>query len=664
MAATMIVDGREIEINGEKNVLEVIRKAGVDLPTFCYHSELSVYGACRMCMVEDDKGRLYAACVQPPAAGMKIFTATERLLHHRRMILELVLSNHNRDCTTCEKNGSCRLQELAHRLGIRAVRFAQKKTAGPVDVGPALVHDPSKCILCGDCVRMCDEIQGVGVLGFAQRGSKMTVMPAFGKKMSEVACVNCGQCAAVCPTGALTVKSDLDRVWKALHDPAKKVVVQVAPAVRVAFSEAFGQKPGTIGTGQLVAALRRLGFDQVYDTSFTADLTVQEEYHEFVHRLRSNSHLPLFTSCCPAWVKFAEQFYPEYLANISSCRSPQSMFGAIAKAYLPTELEVKREDLYVVSIMPCTAKKFEAKRRELGRDGMLDVDAVLTTQEIAQMVREANLDFTQLPAEAFDLPFGIATGAGLIFGTTSGVAEAVLRTAARADGGRRPPIEFQAVRGFQGLKEGRIKLGEQEIQVAVVHGLSQAKRLVEAIKKGQCNYQLIEVMACPGGCVGGGGQPLPNDIQHRQLRAQGLYQIDQQRELRCADDNPIIERLYQRHLGQPGSKKAEELLHTTYAPRRRISGEEVAVEPATNAKTKIRVCVGTSCYLKGAYDVLKAFQDSIKECASSADFDLGATFCLEHCNGGPTVQVNEDVFSQMTPSKARELVQRRAAKGD
>ncbi|HHV08325.1 MAG TPA: 2Fe-2S iron-sulfur cluster binding domain-containing protein [Firmicutes bacterium] len=662
--ATMIVNGREIEINGEKNILEVIRKAGIDLPTFCYHSELSVYGACRMCMVEDDKGRLYAACVQPPAAGMKIYTNTERLLHHRRMILELILSNHNRDCTTCEKNGSCRLQELALRLGIRDVRFTQKKTAGSVDVGPALVHDQSKCILCGDCVRMCDEIQGVGVLGFAYRGSQMTVVPAFGKKMSEVACVNCGQCAAVCPTGALTVKSDVDRVWTALHDKSKKVVVQVAPAVRVAFSEAFDQEPGTIGTGQLVAALRRIGFDRVYDTCFTADLTVQEEYHEFAERLRTDGHLPLFTSCCPAWVKFAEQFYPEYLDNISTCRSPQGMFGAIAKAYLPKELDVAREDLYVVSIMPCTAKKFEAQRHELGQNGVLDVDAVLTTQEIAQMVREANLNFDKLPAEAFDLPFGMATGAGMIFGVTGGVAEAVLRTAARAVDGKTPPVEFKAVRGLESLKEAAIKLGDQEIKVAVVHGLSQAKALIEAIKKGECSYHLVEVMACPGGCVGGGGQPLPNNAEHRELRAQGLYNIDQQRELRCSDDNPMIERLYRQYLGQPGSEKAEELLHTTYASRRRISGEEVAVEPAKDAKTKIRVCVGTSCYLKGAYDVLKSFQESIKECACSEEFDLGATFCLEHCNGGPNVQINDEYFGEMTPSKARELVQKLAVERD
>ncbi|NLJ33828.1 MAG: 2Fe-2S iron-sulfur cluster binding domain-containing protein [Firmicutes bacterium] len=656
MSATMLIDGREVELNGEKNILEVIRKAGVDLPTFCYHSELSVYGACRMCMVEDNRGRLYAACVQPPTPGMKIFTKSERLLRHRKMILELILSNHNRDCTTCETSGSCRLQELAHRLGVREVRFAQKKTAGPVDVGPALVHDPSKCILCGDCVRMCDEIQGVGVLGFAYRGSKMAVVPAFGRKMSEVACVNCGQCAAVCPTGALTVKSDIDRVWAALHDPAKKVVAQVAPAVRVAFSEAFGHKPGDISTGQVVAALRRLGFNNVYDTSYTADLTVLEEYKEFVLRLQTNTNLPLFTSCCPAWVKFAEQYYPNYLNNISTCRSPQGMFGAIAKEFLPQELDVDRQDLYVVSIMPCTAKKFEAQRPELRRKGVPDVDAVLTTQEIAQMVREANLDFDKLPAEAFDLPFGMATGAGLIFGATGGVAEAVLRTALRRIDGRSSPIEFRAVRGFEGIKEAQVKLGDAEIKVAVVHGLAQAKALLESIEDGQCQYQLIEVMACPGGCVGGGGQPLPNDLEQRQLRAQGLYQIDQQRELRCADDNPMVERLYQKYLGQPGSTEAHRLLHTTYAPRRRMLGGEVAVEPSTAAKHSIRVCVGTSCYLKGTYDVLHAFQEAINECVAGEDFDLGATFCLEHCNGGPTVQVNNETYSQMTPAKARELV--------
>lgn len=656
MAVTMMIDGREIEINGERNILEVVRKAGVDLPTFCYHSELSIFGACRMCMVEDERGRLLAACATPPAEGLKIRTNTPRLMHHRRMILELLLANHNRDCTTCEKNGMCRLQELAERMNIREVRFPQKKTASEVDVSASLLRDPSKCILCGDCVRMCEEVQGVGVLGFAHRGNRMTVMPAFGKKLSEVACVNCGQCASVCPTGALTVKSDVEKVWKALADPEKKVVVQVAPAVRVAFSEAFGLPAGSVGTGEMVAALRRLGFYRVYDTSFTADLTVHEEFNEFIQRLKEDKPLPLFTSCCPAWIKFAEQYYPQYLKNISTCRSPQAMFGAIAKAYLPEELDVARENLYVVSIMPCTAKKFEASRRELSSQGVLDVDAVLTTQELVRMVREANLDFSKLPAEAFDLPMGMSSGAGIIFGTTGGVSEAVLRMAARELDAKSQRFEFKDVRGFEGCKEAVVAVGDQELRVAVVHGLANAHKLLSSIQNGQRDYHMVEVMACQGGCVGGGGQPLPNDSDHRKARAKGLYQIDRQRELRCSDDNPLVERLYRQHLCHPGSPKAEELLHTHYAPRRRVDGEEVALVPAKEAKTKIRVCVGTSCFLKGSYDVLKALQDAVADKNLSNQIDLGATFCLEKCNAGPSVQVNDKSFSKMTPDKARELV--------
>ncbi|MDK2855619.1 MAG: iron-hydrogenase subunit alpha [Bacillota bacterium] len=656
MNATMWVDGREVELSGENNILEVVRKAGVDLPTFCYHSELSVYGACRMCLVEDERGHLLAACATPPEPGLKIRTNSKRLLHHRRLILELILANHNRDCTTCEKCGECRLQELANRLGVTQVRFRQKKQAEPVDVGPALVHDPSKCILCGDCVRMCEEVQGVGVLGFAYRGSRLAVLPAFGKKMSEVECVNCGQCASVCPTGALVVKSDVERVWAALSDPTKKVVAQVAPAVRVSFSEAFGLPPGTVGAGQVVAALKRLGFARVYDTCFTADLTVREECHEFLERLNSGTKLPQFTSCCPAWVKFAEQYYPEYLPHISTCRSPQAMFGAVAKAYLPEELGVKPENLYVVSIMPCTAKKFEAGRRELARAGIPEIDAVLTTQELVRMVRQASLDFTQLEPEAFDLPFGLASGAGVIFGVTGGVAEAVLRTAAWALDGKTPELEFRAVRGLASCKEAVILLGGREIRVAVVHGLAAARRLLETLRAGEGKYDLVEVMACPGGCVGGGGQPLPNDTDHRAARAAGLYSLDRQRELRRADENPLVEKLYREHLGAPGSEEAKRLLHTHYSPRRRISGEEVAVAPGAAAKTKIRVCVGTSCYLKGSYDVLQAFHRAIAASGRAEEFDLGATFCLENCPGGPSVQVNDKVLGQMTPEKAAELV--------
>lgn len=655
MAKTMMIDGRPVPIEGERNILEVARKAGVDLPTFCYHSELSIYGACRMCMVEDHRGRLLAACATPPAEGMEVFTNTPRLLKHRRLILELLLANHNRDCTTCEKSGSCRLQELAHRLNVGDIRFEQKQKDRKLDISASLVRDESKCILCGDCVRVCEEVQGVGALGFAQRGSDMKVMPPFGKGIGEVACVNCGQCISVCPTGAITVKSDIDRVWEALSNSKKKVVVQVAPAVRVAFGEAMGKAPGTVSTGQVVAALRRIGFDKVYDTNFTADLTVLEELAEFLVRIKQGGSLPLFTSCCPAWVKFAEQFYPERLESISTCRSPQAMFGAIAKAFLPEQLGVSREDLFVVSIMPCTAKKFEAARQELATDGNPDVDAVLTTQELVRMAGEANIDLSKLPSQAFDLPFGMSSGAGVIFGTTGGVAEAVLRTAAKGFG-ERAKISFEEIRGFDGCKEAAVTLGDLEIKVAVIHGLNQAHKLMKAIEEGRAHYHLVEVMACPGGCVGGGGQPTPNDMERRKVRAQGLYDIDEQKGLKFSDDNPWVKELYRDHLGEIGSSKAHKLLHTYYSPRRRISGEEVSLICADEAKTQIRVCVGTNCFLKGSYDVLAALREAIEEEGLEGQIDLGATFCLEECNEGPGVRVNGKEYKGMTPEKARELI--------
>lgn len=544
MKGTMIIDGQRIEFDGEQHVLEVIRKAGIDLPTFCYHSELSVYGACRMCIVEDKWGNIMTSCSTPPKDGMEVFTNTPKLQKHRRLILELLLSDHHRDCTVCEKSGKCKLQELAVRFGVKQVRFETKKEPLPIDdSSTSVVRDPNKCIMCGDCVRMCEEVQGVGVLGFANRGSNLKIVPAFNKNLAQVDCVNCGQCVTVCPTGALVIKNDTNEVWKALHDKKKRVVAQIAPAVRVALGDAFGLEPGEAVTGKIIAALRRLGFDEVYDTAFAADLTVMEESKEFAQRLSVQGKLPLFTSCCPAWVRHAENKYPELMDNISSCRSPQQMFGAVVKDHYKDSEDDR--STYVVSIMPCTAKKYEAKRPEFASSGVRDVDAVITTQELALMIKEAGLRFDELDPDSFDMPFGMASGAGIIFGVTGGVTEAVLRrlykekTALHFKG-----VAFEDVRGMEGIKEAQVELDGKVIRLAIVNGLNNVNALIKSIENGEAKYDFVEVMACPGGCIGGAGQPVTGSSSVKQQRAKGLYKVDRVSQIKTSEENPSIVSLY------------------------------------------------------------------------------------------------------------------------
>lgn len=546
MKGTMMIDGQKVVFDGEKNILEVVRKAGIELPTFCYHSELSIYGACRMCIVEDQWGGTIASCSAPPKDGMIIYTNTPKIQKHRRMILELLLSNHHRDCTVCEKNGKCKLQDLAVRFGIKQIRFAASLNNQALDDSSAsIVRNPNKCIMCGDCVRMCEEVQGVGVLGFAYRGSKIKVTPAFNKQLAQAECVNCGQCAAVCPTGALHVKNETERVWEVLHNENKRVVAQIAPAVRVALGEEFGLPSGEIVTGKIVAALRKLGFDEIYDTGIAADLTVMEETKEFMEKLKQGSTLPLFTSCCPAWVKYAEQKYPELLGNISSCRSPQQMFGAVIKEHYRNTREIDGRETVVVSIMPCTAKKYEASRPELEIEGERDVDLVITTQELALMIKEAGIVFNDLEAESVDMPFGLASGAGLIFGVTGGVAEAVLRRCYKQKTAKTlKEITFIGVRGMEGIKETEIELDGKVVRMAVVHGLNNARKIVKLIKSGEKQYDFVEVMACPGGCIGGAGQPIPVSSATKEQRAKGIYKVDRTSQIKRSEENPMIMALY------------------------------------------------------------------------------------------------------------------------
>lgn len=541
----MTINNRKVAFDDEKNVLSVIRKSGIDLPTFCYHSELSTYGACRMCVVEDDRGKIFASCSEVPRDGMVIYTNTPRLQHHRKMILELLLSSHCRDCTTCKKNGVCILQNLAKQLGVSYIRFENNKPTLPLDESSdCIVRDPNKCILCGDCVRTCDEIQGLGILDFAYRGSNMQVMPAFNRTMAETDCVGCGQCRVVCPTGAITIKQNIHPVWMALSDKNTRVVAQIAPAVRVAVGDKFGIPKGENALGQLVAALRRMGFDEIYDTNFGADLTVMEEAKEFVERLESGENLPLFTSCCPAWVKFCENKYPDLRKHISTCRSPQEMFGAIIKEEARMNKEDTRKTM-VVSIMPCTAKKAEILRPEHYTDGEQNVDLVLTTTEITRMIKEAGIDLSQMPSEALDMPFGLSSGAGAIFGVTGGVTEAVLRRlvdSSAAEGLEN--ISFTGIRGTEGIKEAVVDFHGRELKLAVVNGLRNADEVMKKIQSGEVYYDFVEVMACKRGCMAGGGQPVPIGPRTKAARFEGIYKIDSVAQIKRSNENPIIQTLY------------------------------------------------------------------------------------------------------------------------
>ena len=555
----MTIDGRKVEFTDERNVLSVIRKAGINLPTLCYHSEVSTFGACRLCTVEDDKGKTFASCSEEPRDGMVIYTNTGRIKKYRKLIVELLLAAHCRDCTTCVKSSECVLQDLAHRMNITNVRFQNTREQRPLDESsPSLVRDPNKCILCGDCVRACEEIQGIGALGFAFRGTDAMVMPAFNKKIAETNCVNCGQCRVFCPTGAISIKTHMEQVWDALTDHNVRVIAQIAPAVRVAVGDAFGLPKGRSVMGKIVAVLHRMGFDEVYDTTFSADLTIMEETKEFLERIGRGERLPLLTSCCPAWVKFVHDQYPEFVPNISTCRSPQEMFSAVIKEHYRGYEKNQGKKTVIVSIMPCTAKKMEILRPDSVNHGERNTDWVITTTELIRMIKNSGIDFASLDSEACDMPFGFGSGGGVIFGVTGGVTEAVLRRL--VDGHDKASMDAIAecgVRGDEGIKEFTVQYKGIPINVCVASGLANARTVMERVKNKEANYQIIEIMACRRGCIMGGGQPVRAGDRTKAARAKGLYNADNIMIIKKSDENPLVKTLYEGLL----KGKEHELLH-------------------------------------------------------------------------------------------------------
>ncbi|MFN3283037.1 MAG: [Fe-Fe] hydrogenase large subunit C-terminal domain-containing protein [Pseudothermotoga sp.] len=643
----VFVNDREIELkNGSRNLLEALREAGIEIPNLCYLSETSIYGACRMCLVEIDGKEIVTSCTTKPREGMRIKTNTPQIHELRRGLLELLLATHNRDCTTCERNGSCKLQKYAEDFGLRNVRFAQIKKSTKTDRSSPIIRDNSKCILCGDCVRVCEEVQGIGVIDFAYRGFSTQVTPVFETELSKTQCVYCGQCVAHCPTAALTFRSDLDRLYQALSS-GKTVIGMIAPAVRAAVQEELSMDSDTAMAERLVAFLKMSGFSKVFDVAFAADLVAYEEAQELYERTDKREKLPLLTSCCPAWVKYVEQFYPKYVENLSTVKSPQQALGTIVKKIYAKKIGINPEDIVLVSFMPCTAKKFEAERQE--HIGM--VDLVLTTKELSQMIKASGINIKQLTPEPFDKPFGISSRGGLNFGKTGGVFATVVEVMRDEIG-----IENEEYQDLQQgvksavltLKDGRVLKG------LVVFGLANARDIMKKVMEKVLDTDIIEVMACNYGCIGGGGQPYPNDSKVRETRARILKETAGIKTINSPVENYYLQKLYQEEFKDQHTRH---MIHTGYKPRKRIESEDIEILPLPKEdKTTVKVCLGTSCYMKGSYKVLSQLVESAKKGSLGDEIEVVGTFCLENCGKSPNVMVNDKLISEATLEKVEEVL--------
>ena len=575
----LIIDDQKISVPKGTTILQAAKQAGIDIPTLCFLKEINEVGDCRMCIVEVEGRKGFAtSCIQTVEEGMVVHTHTPNVLEARHVILDLIISNHAKDCLTCTRSGNCELQALAVKFNVLNVEFEGEMSKHRIDnLSPSIVRDFNKCILCRRCVAACKNVQEIGAIDCINRGFESCISTVGDHSLNDVNCTFCGQCIEACPTGALHEKETINDVWTKLKDPDSIVIVQTAPAVRVALGEEFGMEIGTNVTGKMVTALKRLGFNKVFDTNTGADLTIMEEANEFINRFKNNDNLPMITSCSPGWVKYIEMNYPELLPHLSSCKSPHEMFGAIIKTYYAKKENIDPKKIYVVSVMPCIAKKFERQREEMKEGELFDVDNVITTRELARMIKQANIEFNKLEDSKFDNPMGEATGAGAIFGVTGGVMEAALRTAQDTlTGENLPQINFEEVRGTQNIKRANIKIAGKEIKVVAASGLANAKTILEEIKRGKADYQFVEIMACPGGCIMGGGQPIKSskiqaEVDVKKLRAQALYSIDEKSVIRKSHENPVMKKIYKEFLGKPGSELAEELLHTTYEKREKYN---------------------------------------------------------------------------------------------
>lgn len=572
---TLTIDDQEVKVPEGTTILQAAKQAGIDIPTLCFLKDINEVGDCRMCIVEVEGRRGFAtSCIQKVEEGMVVHTHTPNVLEARHVILDLIISNHKVDCLTCTRSGNCELQQLARKFNVTQIEFDGEKSQHKIDeLSPSIVRDFNKCILCRRCIATCKNVQNIGAIDCINRGFDSCISTVGDFSLNNVNCTFCGQCIQSCPTGALHEKETIDDVWIKLKDPDSIVIVQTAPAVRAALGEEFGMEVGTNVTGKMVTALKRLGFDKVFDTNTGADFTIMEEANEFIDRFANGGVLPMITSCSPGWVKYIEMNYPELLPHLSTCKSPHQMFGALLKTYYAEKEEIDPSKIYVVSVMPCIAKKFERQRKEMTNEGMYDVDNVITTRELARMIKQANIEFTKLEDTNFDSPMGEATGAAAIFGTTGGVMEAALRTAQDTLTGKDlDKINFEAVRGGEGIKKATVKIADIEMKVVAASGLANAQKIMEEIKSGKADYQFVEIMACPGGCVMGGGQPIKSSKERaekdiRKLRADCLYSIDEKSVIRKSHENPIVKKIYKDYLEKPGSHKAHELLHTHYEKR-------------------------------------------------------------------------------------------------